>query len=195
MKLSLNYENMQMPYYSSNFLNINLSNFYNTLNANKNELVVSNSVDSGISSNDNNKDSSKESSLSISNKKFHEYTLANRHSYLISKFNHNNNNNNNLNTKHQQIGTFLTQYKIRENFKFLQMFEVPPLDPAVPKPEGGISIPAAGEPLCVPQSFPQSIEAAIHKFANASSKATCITVLDQFGKATASLTYGNTSKS
>lgn len=186
MKLSLNYENMQMPYYSSNFLNINLNNFYNTLNTNKNELISSTSVDSGISSNDI-KDSNKESSLTLSNKKFHEYTLANRHSYLISKFN----TSNNLNTKHHQIGTFLTQYKIRENFKFLQMFEVPPLDPAVPRPEGGISIPAAGEPLCVPQSFPQSLEAAIHKFANASSKATCITVLDQFGKATASLTYGN----
>ena len=75
---------------------------------------------------------------------------------------------------YQQIGTFLTQYKIRENYKFLQMISVPPLDPAVPKPEGGVSVPACGEPLLVPSSFPQSIEAAIHKFANSSSKATCI---------------------
>ena len=83
---------------------------------------------------------------------------------------------------YQQVGTFLTQYKIRENYKFLQMISVPPLDPAVPKPEGGVSVPACGEPLVVPQSFPQSIEAAIHKFANASSKAVCISVLDQNGK-------------
>ena len=90
---------------------------------------------------------------------------------------------------HQPIGTFLTQYKIRENYKFLQMISVPPLDPAVPKPEGGTSVPACGEPLLVPSSFPQSIEAAIHKFANSSSKATCISVLDQFGKPLSSLTY------
>ena len=66
---------------------------------------------------------------------------------------------------------------------------LPPLDPAVPKPEGGTSVPACGEPLLVPASFPQSIEAAIHKFANASSKATCISVIDQFGKPHSSLTY------
>lgn len=91
---------------------------------------------------------------------------------------------------YQQVGTFLTQYKIRENYKFLQMISVPPLDPAVPKPEGSISVPACGEPLIVPASFPQSIEAAIHKFANASSKATCISVLDQYGKPVNSITYG-----
>lgn len=91
---------------------------------------------------------------------------------------------------YKQVGTFLTQYKIRENYKFLQMISVPPLDPAVPKPEGGISVPACGEPLVVPSSFPQSIEAAIHKFANASSKSTCISVIDQYGKAISSLTYG-----
>jgi hypothetical protein len=91
---------------------------------------------------------------------------------------------------YQQVGTFLTQYKIRENYKFLQMISVPPLDPAVPKPEGGVSVPACGEPLVVPSSFPQSIEAAIHKFANASSKATAISVLDQNGKQlNTSLTY------
>lgn len=71
---------------------------------------------------------------------------------------------------YQPVGTFLTQYKIRENYKFLQMISVPPLDPAVPKPEGGTSVPACGEPLLVPASFPQSLEAAIHKFANSSSK-------------------------
>lgn len=70
------------------------------------------------------------------------------------------------------------------------MISVPPLDPAVPKPEGGVSVPACGEPLVVPASFPQSIEAAIHKFANASSKSTCISVLDQLGKPINSLTYG-----
>lgn len=91
---------------------------------------------------------------------------------------------------YKQVGTFLTQYKIRENYKFLQMISVPPLDPAVPKPESGVSVPACGEPLVVPSSFPQSIEAAIHKFANASSKTTCISVLDQSGKAINSLTYG-----
>jgi hypothetical protein len=111
-----------------------------------------------------------------------EYTLAGRaHQQLkssrFSKFHY------------TQVGTFLTQYKIRESYKFLQMISVPPLDPAVPKPEGGLSIPACGEPLLVPQSFPQSIEAAIHKFANASSKAACVTVLDQYGKSVASLTY------
>ncbi len=92
---------------------------------------------------------------------------------------------------YKQVGTFLTQYKIRENYKFLQMISVPPLDPAVPKPESGVSVPACGEPLVVPSSFPQSIEAALHKFANASSKTTCISVLDQSGKAVSSLTYGN----
>ena len=92
---------------------------------------------------------------------------------------------------YQQIGSFLTQYKIKENYNFLQMISVPPLDPAVPKPEGGISIPACGEPLLVPASFPQSLEAAIHKFANASSKTTCISVIDQNGKPINSLTYGN----
>ncbi len=91
---------------------------------------------------------------------------------------------------YQQIGTFLTQYKIRENFKFLQMIAVPPLDPNVPKPEGGTSVPACGEPLLVPHSFPQSLEGALHKFANASSKSVCITILDEHGKAVASLTYG-----
>ena len=70
----------------------------------------------------------------------------------------------------QPAGTFLTQYRIRENYKFLQMISVPPLDPAVPKPEGGTSVPACGEPLLVPASFPQSLEAALHKFANSSSK-------------------------
>jgi hypothetical protein len=109
------------------------------------------------------------------------YTLAGRNqqqSRQFSKF------------YYQQVGTFLTQYKIRENYKFLQMISVPPLDPAVPKPEGGASVPACGEPLVVPSSFPQSIEAAIHKFANASSKATCISVLDQNGKQlNTSLTY------
>ena len=89
------------------------------------------------------------------------------------------------------VGTFLTQYKIRENYKFLQMISVPSLDPQVPKPESGTSVPAYGEPLVVPASFPQSIEAAIHKFANASSKTTCISVLDQAGKPISSLTYGN----
>lgn len=89
----------------------------------------------------------------------------------------------------QRVGTFLTQYKIRENFKFLQMFSVPPLDPAVPKPEGGISVPACGEPLVVPSSFPQNLEAAIHKFANASSKAICLSVIDQYGKSMNSITY------
>lgn len=73
---------------------------------------------------------------------------------------------------YQPVGTFLTQYKIRENYKFLQMISVPPLDPAVPRPEGGTSVPACGEPLLVPASFPQSLEAAIHKFANSSSKTT-----------------------
>lgn len=91
---------------------------------------------------------------------------------------------------YKQVGTFLTQYKIRENYKFLQMISVPPLDPAVPKPEGGVSVPACGEPLVVPASFPQSIEAAIHKFANASSKSTCLSVVDQYGKISNSLTYG-----
>lgn len=91
---------------------------------------------------------------------------------------------------YKQVGTFLTQYKIRENYKFLQMISVPPLDPAVPKPEGGVSVPACGEPLVVPASFPQSIEAAIHKFANASSKSTCVSIVDQYGKITSSLTYG-----
>lgn len=113
-------------------------------------------------------------------KKCEDYTLAGR-TEQQSRF-----------SKHyyHQVGTFLTQYKIRENYKFLQMISVPPLDPTVPKPEGSVSVPACGEPLLVPQSFPQSIEAAIHKFANASSKATCITVLDHNGKANASLTYG-----
>ena len=92
---------------------------------------------------------------------------------------------------YHQVGTFLTQYKIRENYKFLQMISVPPLDPLTPKPEGAVSVPACGEPLLVPHSFPQSIEAAIHKFANASSKATCITVVDHNGKPISSLTYGN----
>ena len=91
---------------------------------------------------------------------------------------------------YHQVGTFLTQYKIRENYKFLQMISVPPLDPLTPKPEGAVSVPACGEPLLVPHSFPQSIEAAIHKFANASSKATCITIVDHNGKPAASLTYG-----
>jgi hypothetical protein len=91
---------------------------------------------------------------------------------------------------YHQVGTFLTQYKIRENYKFLQMISVPPLDPLTPKPEGAVSVPACGEPLLVPQSFPQSLEAAIHKFANASSKAMCITVLDHNGKTNSSLTYG-----
>ena len=88
------------------------------------------------------------------------YTIAGRtqqNSRQFSKFHY------------QPVGTFLTQYKIRENYKFLQMISVPPLDPAVPKPEGGTSVPACGEPLLVPASFPQSIEAAIHKFANSSS--------------------------
>ncbi|CAF0872512.1 unnamed protein product [Brachionus calyciflorus] len=67
--------------------------------------------------------------------------------------------------------------------------DIPPLDPAVPKPEGGISVPACGEPLVVPSSFPQSLEAAIHKFANASSKAICLSVLDQYGKSVNSITY------
>ena len=91
---------------------------------------------------------------------------------------------------YHQVGTFLTQYKIRENYKFLQMISVPPLDPLTPKPEGAVSVPACGEALLVPHSFPQSIEAAIHKFANASSKATCITVVDHNGKSCGSLTYG-----
>ena len=108
------------------------------------------------------------------------YTLAGRNQQQMRQF-----------SKFCYSGTFLTQYKIRENYKFLQMISVPPLDPAVPKPEGGTSVPACGEPLVVPASFPQSIEAAIHKFANASSKATCISVLDQFGKPANSLTYGN----
>ncbi len=86
------------------------------------------------------------------------YTLAGRNQQNSRQF-----------AKKQQIGTFLTQYKIRENYKFLQMISVPPLDPAMPKPEGGTSVPACGEPLLVPASFPQSIEAAIHKFANSSS--------------------------
>ena len=60
---------------------------------------------------------------------------------------------------YHQVGTFLTQYKIRENYKFLQMISVPPLDPQTPKPEGAVSVPACGEPLLVPHSFPQSIEA------------------------------------
>ena len=107
------------------------------------------------------------------------YTLAGRNEQQMRQF-----------SKLCFPGTFLTQYKIRENYKFLQMISVPPLDPAVPKPEGGVSVPACGEPLVVPASFPQSIEAAIHKFANASSKATCISVLDQFGKPLNSITYG-----
>ncbi len=86
------------------------------------------------------------------------YTLASRSHQNARQF-----------SKKQKIGTFLTQYKIRENYKFLQMISVPPLDPAMPKPEGGTSVPACGEPLLVPASFPQSIEAAIHKFANSSS--------------------------
>jgi hypothetical protein len=130
--------------------------------------------------------------------------------FFSNNSNNNNNNNNNKRKKeyytitgrteqqsrqftrfcYKQVGTFLTQYKIRENYKFLQMISVPPLDPAVPKPESGVSVPACGEPLVVPSSFPQSIEAAIHKFANASSKTTCISVLDQSGKAINSLTYG-----
>jgi hypothetical protein len=70
------------------------------------------------------------------------------------------------------------------------MISVPPLDPAVPRPEGSCSVPACGEPLIVPQSFPQSLEAAIHKFANASSKSICLSVLDQSGKTVNSITYG-----
>lgn len=119
--------------------------------------------------------------MSNNSRKKEYYTIAGRNqqqSRQFSKF------------YYQQVGTFLTQYKIRENYKFLQMISVPPLDPAVPKPEGGVSVPACGEPLVVPSSFPQSIEAAIHKFANASSKATCISVLDQYGKPLNSLTYG-----
>jgi hypothetical protein len=104
------------------------------------------------------------------------YTVAGHYSKTNSK-------------NYEQIGTFLTQYKIRENYKFLQMISVPRLDPAVPKPEGGLSVPACGEPLIVPSSFPQSIEAAIHKFANASSKATSISILDAYGKPVSSITY------
>jgi hypothetical protein len=91
---------------------------------------------------------------------------------------------------YQQIGAFLTQYKIRETFKFVQMFAVPPMDPNGPRPEGGTSVPACGEPLLVPHSFPQSLEGAIHKFANSSSKSVCITILDENGKVVAALTYG-----
>ena len=92
---------------------------------------------------------------------------------------------------YDQIGTFIQEeYKIKENYKFLNMISVPRLDPAVPKPEGGTSVPACGEPLLVPASFPQSIEAAIHKFANASSKAQSISILDHYGKPASSITYG-----
>jgi hypothetical protein len=95
-----------------------------------------------------------------------------------------------ISNPYEKIGTFLAQYKTNENYKFLQMISVPRLDPAVPKPEGGVSVPACGEPLIVPASFPQSIEAAIHKFANASSKATAITILDHYGKPGSSITFG-----
>lgn len=109
------------------------------------------------------------------------YTATGHYSKSSSRFYYHKN--------YEQIGTFLTQYKIRENYKFLQMISVPRLDPAVPKPEGGLSVPACGEPLIVPASFPQSIEAAIHKFAIASSKSTCISILDQYGKPASSITY------
>lgn len=139
--------------------------YYKTLNTNFNYLKLTNKKQKKIKQkNKLNKD---------------QYTLAGRNQQQMRQFSN----------KHYYPGTFLTQYKIRENYKFLQMISVPPLDPAVPKPEGGISVPACGEPLVVPASFPQSIEAAIHKFANASSKAICISVLDQFGKPVNSLTY------
>ena len=129
----------------------------------------------------NNSDNRKQLVMLKNKKKDQNYTLAGRtqqQSRQFSKY------------YYQQVGTFLTQYKIRENYKFLQMISVPPLDPAVPKPEGSISVPACGEPLVVPQSFPQSLEAAIHKFANSSSKSTCLSVLDQYGKPINSITYG-----
>lgn len=133
------------------------------------------------SNNSSGNNSSSDSSDKLSRLGVGHYTIAGRtqqNSRQFSKY------------YYKQVGTFLTQYKIRENYKFLQMISVPPLDPAVPKPEGGVSVPACGEPLVVAPSFPQSIEAAIHKFANASSKATCISVVDQYGKVTGSLTYG-----
>lgn len=95
---------------------------------------------------------------------------------------------------YQPVGTFLTQYKIRENYKFLQMISVPPLDPAVPKPEGGTSVPACGEPLLVPASFPQSLEAAIHKFANSSSKTTLYILRLEFVHWDWDLIYSNSFK-
>jgi acyl-CoA synthetase (AMP-forming)/AMP-acid ligase II len=106
-------------------------------------------------------------------------------------------NDNKMNLSHfyyHQVGMFLTQFKIRENYNFLQMISsstVVPLDGSVkPKPEGEPSVPTCGEPLIVPKSFPQSIEAALHKFANASNKTIAISVLDQNGKTVNSLTYG-----
>ena len=63
----------------------------------------------------------------------------------------------------------------------------------VPRAESGVSVPACGEPLVVPASFPQSIEAALHKFANASSKSMCVSVMDALGKTTSSISYGQTS--
>ena len=129
----------------------------------------------------------------IKKQTFHEcYTLG---GHFLSKKTTDSNNNTDQKQQQQQqqqqqqTGTFLTQYKIRENYKFLQMISVPRLDPAVPKPEGSLSVPACGEPLLVPASFPQSIEAAIHKFANASSKATSISLLDHSGKPVSSITY------
>ena len=172
-------------------LNINNNNNQNENNNNSNNHNLSSNSTSGLT-NSNSSSASVTSPSSLftksssnnnnnnSSKCGQDYTIAGRtqQNSRFSKF------------YYRQVGTFLTQYKIRENYKFLQMISVPPLDPAVPRPEGGTSVPACGEPLLVPQSFPQSLEAAIHKFANASSKATCITVLDQNGKPSNSLTYG-----
>lgn len=68
--------------------------------------------------------------------------------------------------------------------------EMPPPDPAAPKPEGCTMSPVHGEPLLVPSGLPVSLEAALQRYGSATFKAQAVSVLESNGKLSSALTYG-----
>ncbi|XP_052719930.1 disco-interacting protein 2 homolog C-like isoform X4 [Crassostrea angulata] len=91
-----------------------------------------------------------------------------------------------LNTLKRPKRKPLTEFFVEED----DALETPAPDPNAPKPEGSTMSPFPGEPLVIPTGLPRNLESALQRYGSSSYKANAVTVLDQNGKPSLTLTYG-----
>lgn len=73
---------------------------------------------------------------------------------------------------------------------FSSVYLVQQPNPNQPKPEGQLTCPLEGEPLCVVTNWPASLTAALQRWGTTQPKSPCLTALDNAGKPVYTLTYG-----